>query len=222
MVMSLKPLLVVLVFTVVFECHKLDTFAERNKQNIQALDFAKLLQMNEDAYRPENKQNIWEDTNDLSERQPDERPVVETRFTSPNENPTFYSNKLHSIKKGINGEIFDDLQKRHPAKHLDAYSSANSASDTYRQRKEKPNRQIDFYSFPPTESNTWDNQKRQKRHKRSAFNINALVANLKKLKQQTSQQGTSPSNLKSDAKKDRNGYEKDQNTNFLFGKINLY
>ncbi|VDI22803.1 Hypothetical predicted protein [Mytilus galloprovincialis] len=219
MVISLKPLLVVLVFTVVFECHKWETFAKRNKQNIQALDFPKLLQMNEDAYRPENKRNIWDDTNDISERQPDERPVVETRFTSPYENPTFYSNSLHSIKREMNGEIINDLQKRHPAKHLDAYSSANSASDNYRQRKEKPNRQIDFYSFPPIESNTWDNQIRQKRHKRSAFNINALVANLKKLKQQTSQQGISPSNLKSDAQKDRDGYERDRKTNFLFANL---
>ncbi|XP_063411145.1 myeloperoxidase-like [Mytilus trossulus] len=217
MMISLKPLLMVLVFTVVFECHKLDTFAERNKQNIQALDFAKLLQMNEDAYRPANKRNIWEDTNDLSERQPDERPVVETRFTSPNENPTFYSNSLHSIKKEMNGEIIDDLQKRHPAKYLDAYSSANSTSDNFRQRKEKPNRQINFYSFPPIESNTLDNQNRQKQRKRSAFNINALVAYLKRLKQQSSDKKTSPSDLRTDTQKDRDDYDIDRKTSFLFG-----
>lgn len=49
--------------------------------------------------------------------------------------------------------------------------------------------------------------------------INELVANLKKLKQQSSQQRTSPSNIKS---KDKDGYDRDRKTNFLFGKIIFY
>lgn len=52
--------------------------------------------------------------------------------------------------------------------------------------------------------------------------INELVANLKKLKQQSSQQRTSPSNIKSDAQKDKDGYDRDRKTNFLFGKIIFY
>lgn len=218
MVISLKTLLLVVIFTVVFECHQWDTFTERNKKYIQALDFAKLMQTNEDSYRPDNEQIKWENLNDLSERQPVKRPVVETRFTSPDENPTFYSNSFHSIKKEINGEIIDDLPNRQPSKQLDA----SSVTDKYRQRNEKPNRQNDFYSFPPIESNTWDNQNRQKRHKRSAFNINALVAKLNKLKQQTSQQITSPSDLKSDAQIGRSDYDSDKKTSFLFGKINCF
>ncbi|CAG2220542.1 PXDN [Mytilus edulis] len=44
--------------------------------------------------------------------------------------------------------------------------------------------------------------------------INELVANLKKLKQQSSQQRAPPSNIKS---KDKDGYDRDRKTNFLFG-----
>ncbi|XP_052080311.1 myeloperoxidase-like isoform X1 [Mytilus californianus] len=204
MVISLTTLLVVFICTVVFECYQWDTFAKQNKPNIQALDFAELMQINRDLYRPENEQNNLEDTNDLLARQSDERPVVETRFTSPSENPTVYLNSFYSKKRQMTGEITDDLQKRQPAKHLDANSRAYSASGKYRQRKEKPYRQNDFYSFPPIESNIWDNKNRQKRRKRSAFNINELVANLKKLKQQSSQKRPSTSN-QSDAQKERDG-----------------